>query len=71
MNNYMTKEAMEYLADLKLHQEELEAETKRLEHQAKRLEEEIHLLEEAVRKRMELTNSVISHPQLELVFKSD
>lgn len=79
MNNYMTKEAMEYLADLKLHQQELEAEKIRLEHQAKRLDEEIHLLEEAVRKRMEekkerlkeLTNSVISHPQLELVFKSD
>jgi len=71
MNNYMTKEAMEYLADLKLHQQELEAETKRLEHQTRRLDEEIHLLELAVRQKMEekkerlkeLTNSVISNPQ--------
>tara|TARA_R110002126_G_scaffold107696_2_gene243410 strand:- start:1365 stop:1568 length:204 start_codon:yes stop_codon:yes gene_type:complete len=67
----MTKEAMEYLADLKLHQQELEAETKRLEHQTRRLDEEIHLLELAVRQKMEekkerlkeLTNSVISNPQ--------
>ncbi len=44
---------MEYLADLKLHQQELEAETKRLEHQTRRLDEEIHLLELAVRQKME------------------
>tara|TARA_R110000772_G_scaffold3174_3_gene11487 strand:- start:1819 stop:2064 length:246 start_codon:yes stop_codon:yes gene_type:complete len=48
----MSKEAMEYLCDLKLHQEELEVEKKRLEHQTQRLDEEIRLLEEAVHKKM-------------------
>lgn len=49
----MSKEAMEYLCDLKLHQEELEVEKKRLEHQTQRLDEEIRLLEEAVNKKMQ------------------
>lgn len=51
----MTKEAMEHLADLKLHQEELEAERERLLHQEKRLDEEIQLLEEALKKKRKLT----------------
>ena len=67
----MSKEAMEYLADLKLHEQELEEEKKRLQHQEQRLEEEIHLLELAVKQKMDekkerlkkLTNSVISNPQ--------
>ena len=44
---------MEHLADLKLHQEELEAEKERLLHQEKRLDEEIQLLEEALKKQRE------------------
>ena len=48
----MIKEAIEMLTDLKLHEQELEAEKKRLEHQAKRLEEELRLLELAVRQKM-------------------
>ena len=67
----MSKEAMEYLADLKLHEQELEEEKKRVQHQEQRLEEEIHLLELAVKQKMDekkerlkkLTNSVISNPQ--------
>jgi predicted nuclease with TOPRIM domain len=46
-------EAMEYLNELKLHQQELEEETKRLRHQHERLEEELSLLEDAVKRRME------------------
>ena len=47
----MTKEAMEYLAELKLHQVELNAEKERLLHQEKRLDEEIQILEEALKKK--------------------
>jgi len=53
LSNYMIKEAIEMLVDLKLHEKELEAEKKRLEHQACRLDEEIHLLEQAVKQKME------------------
>lgn len=49
----MTKEGMEMLADLKLHQQELEEETKRLRHQQERLEEELRLLEDAVKQKMD------------------
>ena len=49
----MIKEAMELLADLKLHQEELEKEKERLLHQEKRLDEEIRILEEALRKKLD------------------
>jgi len=54
----MTKEAMEYLADLKLHQEEFERERERLLHQEKRLDEEIQLLEEALKKKREQKNLI-------------
>ena len=47
----MTKEAMEYLADLKLHAVELEEENQRLIHQQKRLDEEIKIIEDAIRAR--------------------
>ena len=42
---------MEYLAELKLHQVELNAEKERLLHQEKRLDEEIQILEEALKKK--------------------
>ncbi len=53
-------EAMEYLNDLKLHQQELEDETNRLRHQQDRLEEELRLLEDAVKRRMEKQNEAYS-----------
>jgi len=56
----MTKEAMEILADLKLHQEELEKERERLLHQEKRLDEEIRKLEDAVRKKLEEKSKINS-----------
>jgi len=53
-------EAMEYLNDLKLHQQELEEETKRLRHQQERLEQELRLLEDAVKRRMEKQDEAYS-----------
>ena len=50
---------MEILADLKLHQQELEKERERLLHQEKRLDEEIRILEEALRKKLEEKNNQV------------
>ena len=56
----MTKEGMEMLADLKLHQQELEDEVARLRHQQNRLDEELRVLEDAVKRRMEKQNEAYS-----------
>jgi len=53
-------EAMEYLNDLKLHQQELEEETKRLRHQADRLDEELRILEDAVKRKMDKQHDAYS-----------
>ncbi len=53
-------EAIEYLNDLKLHQQELEEETKRLRHQADRLDEELRILEDAVKRKMDKQHEAYS-----------